>query len=90
MPIQIGIKFTGKYAGHMDTTTGTYWEVLPKIEGDALYLQSRLLQPRAQVGQRTTVGGLLRRLLPAPIGLVNLTAQPIPISGPWQASGHQN
>lgn len=42
--VHIGCKYTGKYAGHMDTTTGAYWEALPKIEGDALKIQRSLLK----------------------------------------------
>lgn len=43
-PVIIGSKHTGKYAGFADTTTGTYWEALPKIEGDALKIQRSLLK----------------------------------------------
>ena len=47
MPVHIGSKFTGKPAAHADTTTGVYWEALPKIQGDALNIQHALLtQPK--------------------------------------------
>jgi hypothetical protein len=46
MSVQIGSKFTGKYQGFADTTNGVYWEVLPKIEGDAGRIQRGLLKPR--------------------------------------------
>lgn len=41
-PVIIGSKWTGKPAAHYDTETGTYWEMLPKVEGDALKLQKAL------------------------------------------------
>ena len=45
--IIIGRRYTGKYAGHVDTTSGNYWEALPQIVGDALALQQCLLaKPR--------------------------------------------
>lgn len=44
--VHISCKFTGKYAGHMDTPSGTYWEALPKIEGDALKIQRSLIKHR--------------------------------------------
>lgn len=43
MTVQIGSKYTGKPAGFVDTTTGTYWEALPKIEGEAATIQRALL-----------------------------------------------
>ena len=46
MPVIIGSKYTGRPAMHIDTTTGTYWESLPKIEGDATKIQGCLLNPR--------------------------------------------
>ena len=47
MPVHIGSKFTGRPAIHIDTTTGVYWEALPKIEGAALNIQQALLtQPK--------------------------------------------
>lgn len=42
--VQIGCKYTGKPAAHIDTTTGIFWEVLPKIEGDAFLLQTKMLE----------------------------------------------
>lgn len=53
--VVVGKRFTGKPALHIDTTTGAYYEVLPKIEGSALALQQVLLakmpaqQPRSRV-----------------------------------------
>lgn len=59
MPIQIGCRFTGKYAGHQDLATGDYWEVLPPIDGHARKIQAMLLAKPTQ--RRET---LLQRLLP--------------------------
>lgn len=39
---RIGSKFTGKPKGCNDTENGTYWEVLPTIQGDMLKLQTGL------------------------------------------------
>lgn len=41
--VDIGSKFDGKPAGFADTRTGTYWEILPQIEGDNLKLQQCLM-----------------------------------------------
>jgi hypothetical protein len=54
--VQIGSKYTGKPAHHTDTQAGTYWEVLPTIEGQALALQRALLK-RAAVTVRRFIGG---------------------------------
>lgn len=43
MPVVIGSKFTGRPAYHQDSTSGTYWETLPTIQGDALLIQQALL-----------------------------------------------
>ena len=43
MPVHIGSKYTGKPAAHADTTTGVYWEALPKISGQMLTIQDALL-----------------------------------------------
>lgn len=79
--IVIGCRYTGKYAGHVDTTTGVYWEALPKIGGEELALQQALLAKPRPVRERvdTTVGAALaqfteRRLkprasLPGPVGM---------------------
>lgn len=49
MPVVIGSKFTGRPAFHTDSTTGTYWETLPAIEGDAALFQQLLLtKPKAK------------------------------------------
>ena len=56
MPVHIGSKFTGRPAAHADTTTGVYWESLPKIEGSSLTIQQSLLakpkEPRKPLLQR--------------------------------------
>lgn len=49
MPVQIGSKFTGRPQTFIDTTNGAFWEVLPKIEGDAIRIQREFLKPRAPV-----------------------------------------
>lgn len=43
MSVVIGSKFTGRPAFHADSTTGSYWESLPSIEGDAARIQQALL-----------------------------------------------
>ena len=49
MTVHIGCKYTGKPQSHADTTTGIYWEALPKIDGSALALQAALLaKPEAR------------------------------------------
>lgn len=48
MPVIIGSKYTGKPAGFVDTSTGVYWETLPRIEGDALKIQRALLTKPAE------------------------------------------
>ncbi len=63
--IVIGSRYTGKYAGHLDTTTGTYWEALPQIGGDALALQRCLLARREAPRTRgPLLAATLRRLVP--------------------------
>ena len=47
MTVQIGSKFTGQPQSFIDTTSGTYWEVLPKFDRDATRLQTGLQKPRA-------------------------------------------
>jgi hypothetical protein len=59
--VHIGLKYTGKYAGHMDTTTGTYWEALPKIEGDALKIQRSLIKHATRVKTPPALPGLHSR-----------------------------
>lgn len=48
MSVNIGSKFTGRPQAHIDTTSGTYWEVLPKLEGDAARIQRGLLKPKKE------------------------------------------
>lgn len=62
MKVHIGSKFTGRPAAHADTTTGTYWEALPKIDGSMLAWQRVLLaKPRAPQGAvRSVVSGIKR------------------------------
>ena len=68
IPIHIGSKFTGKYAGHIDTASGEYWEVLPKIEGEALNLQQVLLA-RPKLQQVTGRVFRAREKLPTLVGM---------------------
>ena len=43
--VRIGCRYTGRHHAHADTTTGTYWEALPPVEGQALAIQQALLAP---------------------------------------------
>jgi hypothetical protein len=54
--VQIGSKYTGQPHQHKDTQAGTYWEVLPPVEGHALALQRALLQ-RTAATVRRWIGG---------------------------------
>lgn len=64
MPVQIGSKFTGKYQGFADTTNGVFWEVLPKIEGEAGRIQRGLLKPRvAKPSKPSKLPTLARRYI---------------------------
>lgn len=43
--VRIGGRYTGRHHSHADTTTGTYWEALPPVTGQALAIQQALLVP---------------------------------------------
>lgn len=40
----IGRLYTGQPQHHIDTQAGTYWEVLPRVQGHAAALQKGLLK----------------------------------------------
>lgn len=57
--VVIGSAFDGQQ-GFADTRSGTYWETLPKIEGDALRLQANTLDMAAREKARLKRKGLYR------------------------------
>jgi hypothetical protein len=60
--VLIGSRYTGRPAAHADTTTGTYWEALPKIEGGMLTIQRMLLaQPKHPVRLAASIVARFRR-----------------------------
>ena len=46
--VHIGRLYTGKPQVHLDTTSGTYFECLPQVQGEMLRVQRALLSPVAE------------------------------------------
>ena len=47
--VVVGCRFTGKHDGFAHVSTGEYWEVLPRIDGDDLTVQKCMLKHNRNV-----------------------------------------